>query len=101
VAQRHALGLADHLLEAGDVAGVHRVDAPQQAHAPRRPLDWRHHQQRHGRPLARDAAGGRAGHGEADDRRRAHRVGDVAALSGDRVGGGRLGRGLGEVDAGG
>ena len=100
VAQRHALGLADHLLEAGDVAGVDRVDAPQQAQPPR------------GRSatgvIARIGTGGRSrAMRRAVEPELVKQTIAVAptvpaicrAEPDERVGGGRLEPGLGEVDA--
>ena len=51
------------------------------------------------RTLAGNAAGGRAGAGETDDRRHRHRAGDAAGGFGQRVCRGRIGARLGEMDA--
>ena len=60
VAQRHSLGLGDHLLELGNVAGPHRMGAPEQAEPPGGLERRREHEQRHRGPLAGHPPGGRA-----------------------------------------
>ncbi len=78
VAQRHALGFRHHLLEAVNITRVHRMHPPGEAH-PTRGGNLRRHQQDIGRnPLARHAAPGGAGGGEADDGLGAHRCLDAA-----------------------
>ena len=87
------LRLGDHFLEIGDVAGVDRVDAPQQAEPPRGGQRRGHHQDRHRRPLARDPPRGRSRAGVADHRLAPRSVSAMCrAEPGKRVGGGRLGR---------
>src|SRR3546814_3400966 len=56
-------------------------------------------EQRRAGPLARDAPRGRARGGEADDRVGADRVDDAPRRLGQRVGGRRVGKGLGEMEA--
>ena len=78
---------------------MHRVHAPQQPQPPRRLQLRRQHQDRHRRALARDAPSGRSRHGETGDRRRVHRRRDRLGRLGERVGGGRIGPGHGEMHA--
>ena len=67
------------------------VRAPQQRQAPGGVELLGQHQDRHVGPLARGADRGRAGHGVADDGRRADGRGNLGGGGGDRVRRGRLG----------
>ena len=98
MAQRHPPRFPDHFLEAADVAGMDRVRAPLQPQPPRHLHARGHHQRLDRRPLARDPSRGRARRGVAGHHPDPERLRDLRRALAQRVGGGRLGRGFGEVN---